>query len=330
MVESKTMTPQDEQLISNWNAKLEENIQIELVFSQDKRSEILTAFCEKLELFAPGVTVIRHKEDEIKMPAIKVKSNLLFHMVPSGKKLETFLETLVPQKPLITAVSESRFEKIKVPAFLNLYITDQCPHCPVTISKLIPLVYETGLIRLSIIDGTLFHETAQENHIQSVPTLMLNRNFRWTGSVVLEEVVSCVINQDPAHLSTESVKNLLQSGDAATVGKILLEAKEIFSWFIDLLTDEKWPVRLGAMVVMEEIIEKDIPLAGQCVNLLWEKFLDAEDPVKGDILYICGESGDSAMIRKLQTVLDGPYSDDIKEAAKEAVETIKHPDNMPS
>jgi hypothetical protein len=58
------------------------------------------------------------------------------------------------------------------------------------------------------------------------------------------------------------------------------------------------------------------------IDPLWERFHSVEDPVKGDIVYILGESGDYTTIERLQTVLSGEYQAEVKEAAKEAIEKI--------
>ena len=77
------------------------------------------------------------------------------------------------------------------------------------------------------------------------------------------------------------------------------------------------------MVVMEEIIEHDKPLAMQCVELLWEKFPDLNQQVRGDVIYILGEAGTGDMIPRLETVLRDATDAETREAVKEAIETIK-------
>jgi len=44
------------------------------------------------------------------------------------------------------------------------------------------------------------------------------------------------------------------------------------------------------------------------------------DQVKGDILYVLGESKDPSVIPKLKSVSNGPYSGEVLEAAIEALE----------
>ncbi|OQY43185.1 MAG: hypothetical protein B6240_13015 [Desulfobacteraceae bacterium 4572_87] len=84
---------------------------------------------------------------------------------------------------------------------------------------------------------------------------------------------------------------------------MMLERKMIFPNFYELLASEKWSVRLGAMVVMEEIIERDRKLAGQCVEPLWEKLPHLNGQVQGDVVYILGEAGTRDFIPRLEAFL---------------------------
>lgn len=92
---------------------------------------------------------------------------------------------------------------------------------------------------------------------------------------------------------------------------------------MELLIHVKWPVRLAAMVAFETIAEENQSLVEPTTPFLWECFLTAEDPVKGDILYLLGKSGDRGIISKLETVLNGPYGADVKDAAEEALAALK-------
>jgi hypothetical protein len=163
---------------------------------------------------------------------------------------------------------------------------------------------------------------AQTNRIQSVPTLLLDKEFRWTGSFVLEEVTEVLTNRDPAKLGSLALERILKEGNAAKLADMMLNKKEIFPSFLDLLTHHKWPVRLGAMVVMEEITNRNPKLAVQVIDPLWERFQQVEDAVKGDIIHVLGESANHRITPWMQMILDGKYDAEVKEAAREALEKI--------
>jgi hypothetical protein len=205
---------------------------------------------------------------------------------------------------------------------LRLFISQQCPFCPLTIQHITPLLALNELIHLAVIDCTLFPEMAQAKRIQSVPALLLDEQFRWTGSFLLEEVTEVMTNRDPEQLGSTSLERMLKEGNASKLAEMMLERKVIFPSLLDLLTHHKWPVRLGAMVTMEEITNRDPGLAAQVIDPLWERFQHAEDSVKGDIIHVLGESGNQKVSPRMQMVLDGEYDAEVKEAAREALEKI--------
>ena len=63
-------------------------------------------------------------------------------------------------------------------------------------------------------------------------------------------------------------------------------------------------------------------MASQVIAPLWDRFFQVDDKVKGDILYILGESKDLSVIPKLNSVRKGPYSGEVLEAAVEALEKL--------
>jgi len=89
-----------------------------------------------------------------------------------------------------------------------------------------------------------------------------------------------------------------------------------------LLIHAKWPIRLGAMVVMEEIVDQNPAMASGAVDFLWDRFPGLPDQIKGDVLYLFGEIRDRRTVSWLDEVLAGDYSEEVKEAAGEALEKM--------
>ncbi len=318
------MTPIEQKRISKWNSGLNRRINITLALSDDQQKDSFSSFCEELASLAPKVRIKKTDAGDILSSYIMINNNIRYHAIPLGEELEPFLDILSnpAKKPILDDNTLKKLKKITVSAFLRLFITQMCPHCPVVFRQLAPLTLVSDQIHLTVIDGTLFHEKAQAENILSAPTLLLDDSFRWTGSIPLEEIAEIIINRDPASLSAESLEGIIQEGNAADVAKMMLDNRMIFPEFIKLLVHEKWPVRLGAMVAMEEIADKDIDLASQAVSPLWDFFDNADEQVKGDIAYIIGKVGDNETIHRLKSIMSGDYDTETKEAATEAVENI--------
>jgi len=321
------MTSEEEKLVLKWHAALSDDGKIiTLVFSEDRRSELFQGFCEELATLSPKVTVTERKGDEVDTPpALEIHKGLIYHAIPRGPELAPFLEILSSPKAGSNSSDgeiESRLKDLKIPCFLKLFISPDCPFCPKMVQDLAPLTLENKLVTLTIIDGLLFTEMAEPYGIKSAPTLLLDDRMRWAGRTPLDEILEVMLYQDPSLLSAASMEALLGDGRADLVAKMMMGEGTLFPAFLDMLVHEKWPVRLGAMVAMEEIIESDKGLAAQCVEPLWERFPDLNDQVRGDVIYILGAAGSGEMIPQLEAVLVNVTDAETREAVTEAIETI--------
>ncbi|MBF0302359.1 MAG: hypothetical protein HQK73_04920, partial [Desulfamplus sp.] len=128
-------------------------------------------------------------------------------------------------------------------------------------------------------------------------------------------------------LSTESLKMILEEGKAGWIAEQIVEHGKMFEGFIGLITHETWSVRLGAMVVLEEIAEQSPDIALTIAPELLSRFKNADVPTQGDILYALGVAGDKAVkheiIRLMDITVHQKIHSDVLEAAQEAVESIE-------
>ena len=320
------MIPEKEkQQIANWSRILKDDIRITLILTEDERSQAFKDFCDDLTGIAPKIKIKREKDDESKPPIIRI-GNVGYQAIPTGKELEPFLSALADsdgQTQNCPLSIHKKLHQIRVPALLKVYIMPHCPFCPATVMQLLCLAAASESIKLTIIDGSFFPEKAASDNIQSAPTVLLDDQFYWTGSIQMEEIVDMILSRDPSRLSASSLKAMFEDGNALKVAGMMLDSGKIFPAFTELLVHKKWPVRLAAMVAFETIAEENYTLLHHTIPYLWDCFSTAEDTVKGDILYLLGKSGDKGIIPKLETVLNGPYGVDVKEAAEEALEALK-------
>ena len=319
------MTPEDEAIITEWCRKTDGEIRIGLILTEDDRSKQVQAFCEDLSRLAPGVRIEKEQKDGGHAPEINIGQNISYQAVPFGKELDPFLGALGGRDTLAGDLPSSvrdTLSQIRVPAILKVYIAPQCPFCPQVVARLLTLVASEGLLHVTVIDGILFPEKAENDHIRSVPTVILDDQFRWTGMIQLEELVHMMLSRDPSKLGADSLRKILEEGNASGLAQMMIESGKIYPAFLDLLTHEKWPVRLGAMVTLEFLAEERKEMASQVIAPLWDRFSRVDDRVKGDILYVFGESNDPSVIPKINTVLGGPYSGEVQEAAAEALEKL--------
>jgi hypothetical protein len=320
------MIPENEkQQIAVWSRILKEDIRITLILTKDERSQTFKDFCNDLTDIVPKIKIKQEKDDESELPIIRV-GNVEYQAIPTGRELELFLKVLAYGDDLVQNDPLPIYQtlrQIRIPALLKVYIMPHCPFCPVTVKQMICLAAASESIKLTIIDGSFFPEKAASDNIKSAPTVLLDDQFYWTGSIQTEEIVDMMLNRDPSRLSASSLKAMFEEGNAVELAKMMLDSGKIFPAFMELLVNKKWPVRLAAMVTFETIAEENHTLIHHTIPYLWDYFSTAEDTVKGDIIYLLGKSGDKGIIPKLETVLNGPYGVDVKEAAQEALESLK-------
>ncbi|MEJ2658561.1 MAG: thioredoxin family protein [Desulfobacterales bacterium] len=311
--------------IANWGRTLKDDIFIRLVLTEDKRSRTFHDFCKEIEHIVPKITIKQEKDEDSKLPVIQI-GNIGYQAIPLDRELEPFLSALAVDDNRIQNIPlsvQGKLLQVKIPAYLKVYIMPDCPFCPAAVKQVLLLAAASESIKLTVVDGALFPEIAASDKIRSAPTVLLDDQFHWSGSIQTQDIVDMILNRDPSRLSASSLKAMFEEGGAAEVAKMMLDTDKIFPAFMELLVHTKWPVRLAAMVVFETIAEKNQPLVQQTIPFLWDSFSRTEDTVKGDILYLFGISGDKETIPKLKTVLNGPYAVDVREAAEEALGMLK-------
>jgi len=316
---------EEKKQVAELNDKLMQSLEIRLLMNGDARSQILKTFSRELIENAPKIRMIIETDDGVDtMPGIYAASSIVYHAAPHGMELPPFLDMLADvSEQNKTGAQVEPVKDLEIPAILKLYVSNVCTFCPAVVRKLVPLVLKNTNIQLKIIDGLLFSEMADTDHIRSVPTLILDDQFRWTGTVDHGELLNTIQNRDPGQLSAETLASMISDGDAYGLAEMMLKEECIFPAFIDLLTHEAFSIRLGAMAAAEEIVEKRISLAVHMAAPLAQRFEQLSDAVKGDILYIIGTAGDYRSLDFLGKISTGGYSKDVKEAATDAIDEIR-------
>ncbi len=321
------------ELIHRWNQELAQPVSLYVVRSSDERGEALAAFLRDFTEIARNVRISPRDGNDDELPAILLGNSVHWHAIPEGGELMPFLKTvemqLFPMRARACLPEElrSQIESLSVPADLKIYVTPDCPFCPRVLSEIVPLAFINPLVRISVIDGVLFPDLAAKDGIRSVPTIILDGAFRWTGAGHIDEIVHSLLNRDPACLGAKTLIDFLKGGNAEALAQMMIDRKHVFPAFIELLEHSDWSVRLGAMVVVEEIAEKEPELTERMLDLLWERFDRTSGPARGDIIYLFGFANPESKlwIERLKGVLADAVEGE-REAVLEALEKLcRHP-----
>ena len=321
------MTPTEKKQICKLNEDLTETVNITLFQTEHDLNKKFKEFCDKLNQLVPKIKVVKDDGDPQIGPEIGIGNGIRYQAIPTENELEPFLEALAfgDDRSATTAGSlKTRLNDIQLPAILKIYVAPQCKFCPQAVRQLLPLPGINSNIHVTVVDCTQFPDAMHANKIKSIPTVILDGRFRWTGDIDLDEIIDVMKDQDPGALSAASLEMMIVDGNAGQLARMMIDEGKIFQAFYEVLTHFSLSVRLGAMVAMEELIEEKPDAAALAIAPLWEKFANASETVQGDILYILGEVGHPDVGERLESVLKGNFSAEVKEAAHEALAKIKN------
>jgi hypothetical protein len=317
----------EKETVRAWSGHVTAPVHLTVEKTLDERSSDLVDFARELARMVPGLTVEISEREVRDLPAILVGSGWIFHGIPAGAELRPFLEILAlsGQKtpPAVDPDLFSLLDTLESPRELTLYVTAQCPHCAHMLFDLAPLPFAFPRLIVRGIDASLFPEETRPLGIRAVPTLLHGDDFRWTGRVKIREVLEVVCRQDRGELSAAATIRLLKEGKAQEVARLMARSEHAWKDFPRVLTHPEWSVRLGALVVLEDLAEAHPDLARSYLSPLWERMETAPESVQGDILYAVGLAGDRSWIGVLERWLKehtpGP---DLLEVAREAMEKL--------
>jgi glutaredoxin len=213
-------------------------------------------------------------------------------------------------------------ETLLVPTRLEVFIAPACPHCPASVVLCSELALASSYLEVSIVDVTLFPEQARERGIHAVPTLIINGQERLVGALGEEVLVDRFVNRELAAFHSETFRRILKEGDARKLAATMLAEGEIPRSALALLSDPDWSVRLGMMVVLEEIGTHRPELAQRACPYL-VALLSHQDPNRrGDAAFLLGLIGDAKVLERLDPLAEDG-SPEVAEAAREAIKRIQ-------
>jgi hypothetical protein len=322
------MTPlsdSEKQRIEQWGRDLDNEVTLRYALPGNDLDGRFREFAGQLAQWVPRIQAKKESDAPVKLPTLFIGRHVAYQALPLNRELEPFLAVLGDEGAFadqIAADVRRRLAQLQAPARIKVYVTPQCPFCPVTVSRLLGLAGSNDAVWLTVIDGELFPDAAQEDRIASAPTVILDDQFRWTGSVDVGELVTMMLDRDPVSLSADALRGMIEEGDAERVARMMADRGQLFPAFIELLVHPRWSVRLGAMVAFETLVEEDPELAGHIVGPVVKAFGRVDDTVKGDLLHVLGESGSRKPLPFLAAIAGGDYDEEVRAAAQEAIEKL--------
>ena len=288
-------------------------------------SRIFRTVIEQLAGLTDKLQPLYEFDAEAGAPFLEVKGNLRYFSLPTGLELAPFLQTL-----RILSGGGSRLslrtlkmlETFLIPTRLEAFIAPACPHCPALVVLCSDLALASSYLEVSIVDVTLFPEQARERGIRAVPTLVINGEERLVGALEEVVLVDRFVNRELAAFHSETFRRILKEGDARKLAATMLAEGVIPGSALALLSDHDWFVRLGMMVVLEEISTHRPELARRACPYL-ATLLSHQDPNRrGDAAFLLGLIGDAKVLERLEPLAEDG-SPGVADAAREAIKRIR-------
>lgn len=270
----------------------------------------------------PRLTIAMEESGTTDPPAFRVGKKWTVHALPQENELEPFLEIVESMEAGAISGGEALLSRITALAGapeVTLYVAPQCPYCPGAIRQILPLVLSHPRAKAVLVDAALFPEMAAVHQVRAVPTLILREGIRLTGEIRLATVLDLLEQDDPAHWTPEALKRMLKEGQAGDLARMMIEKDLLFPAFFPLLSHAEWSVRLGAMVVLETIAAERPELARSALQTLWNDLPHHSAPIRGDLLSLFGELGDSTWIPALKDWLSVEEDDSVREVVGEVL-----------
>ena len=250
--------------------------------------------------------------------------NIHYLAAPEGLELDPFLDAiwwLGEAKALPGSQALRSLDHMTAPADLLVLIAATCPNCPSLVRKVLAMAVRQPLIRLIIADVVRFEDLALRYKVRSTPTLIVNQTATFVGDVEEETIVRHLLgSNDPSSL-TAVLESMIAAGRAEDAGVLMVSRRHPHA-ILPLYRSSHFPLRVGALVAMEEALEQDPRGLDPLVEDLMELLVHEDKGLRGDTAALLGKIGDPRAIPALRRAAQDTDSD-VREAAEEALELLE-------
>ena len=320
-----TLSSQELATAKSMLAGLLNPVVIKLIQTRDPLSDHFRKFIDHLASASDKLRPLYLTYSEDGPPAIEIQSNLRYLALPGGRELAPFLQSLIfasQGESSLSARSLAALEVFITPTQVEVMISPGCTHCPVVVGLVNELALASPYLEVSIIDVSLFANHAEGYGIRAVPTVVIDGQDQLVDNINEETLVDRLVNRAPSAFHPETFKKIVKEGDASRLAGMMVAEGDLYAGALELLADPDWSVRMGMMVVLEEVAEHSSNLVQQAYPPLLELLDHEEGNLRGDAAYLLGQIGDASVLNHLETlVADG--NPDVAEAAAEAIQQIR-------
>jgi thiol-disulfide isomerase/thioredoxin len=318
------LTFQELEIARNALEALQNPVALKVNLTKDALSREFRKFVEALTTVSSKLQPIYTTYSEDDPPTIEIKPNLRYMALPGGREMAPFLNTLIFRSQGKTSLGErilSRLATFITPTTVEVMVSPTCPHCPIIVGLVNQLALASIYLEVTIIDITLFADFAEKYSIRAIPTLVIDGQEQLVGNISEDLLVDKLTDQSPATFHPDSFKKIVKEGDAEKLAGMMVADGDVYKGALELLTDPDWSVRMGMMVVLEEVAERSPDLVQRVYPYLVGLLDHGDANQRGDMAYLLGIIGNGSVLDSLKTLLSD-RNPEVAEAAFEAGQQI--------
>lgn len=288
----------------------------------DAAKQIQEASGGKVDILEQGVT------EPAGRPCLTLvrpdRSNLHYMAVPQGLEAPPFVEAIVDMARDRLADPpdlSSQLDALSEPADLLVFIAPTCAHCPNAVRQAIRIAQASGHVSVSIVDIHEFEDLTERFAIRSVPLTVLDSGFAWTGVVDASDMIKRILSRGTRAHDAAVFLSLVENARLPDAQEQILKGAGA-SYFLSAWHGSTTQLRMGLMLVAEEVLDEDAQSLNTIVSELIET-LGAEDAaLRGDTADLLSKIGCPSAIPALEALSADP-NPDVVEIATEAIEEIR-------
>lgn len=310
--------------------ELPERVIIKVNLTGNSLSAQFRTFIEELASVHEKLQPVYLSHSEDGPPTIEIQPNLRYMALPNGREMVPFLQILLSRsrgEVLLSPRSLSALETFITPTRFEVLMSPACPHCPGVVGVVNQLALASTYVEASIIDVTLFADYGQKYGIRAVPTVVIDEQDQLAGAISEDLLVDRLANSDPSSFHPDSFKKIIKEGDAERLAGMMVADGDLYSGSLELLADSDWSVRMGMMVVLEEVAERNPDMVRRAYPYILDLLEHEDDNQRGDTAYLLGLIGDASVKDRLRVLLNDA-NPQVAEVAFEAVQRIRERETL--
>jgi glutaredoxin len=304
---------------------LQDPVVLKVNLSKDDLSKQFRTFAEALSTLSTKFKPIYTTYSADDPPTIEIAPNLRYMAIPAGKEMAPFLQSLIGRAHSETSLGERTLSALATfikPTKVEVAVSPTCPHCPIVVGLVNQLALASRYVEVTIIDITLFADFAEKYTIRAVPTVVVDGQEQLVGHISEDLLVDKLSKQSPASFRPDSFKKIVKEGDAEKLAGMMVADGDVYGGALELLADPDWSVRMGMMVVLEEVAMRNPDLVQRAYPYLVDLIERGDANQRGDMAYLLGIIGNGSVLHPLKMLLKDA-NPEVAEAAFEAVQQIQ-------